>query len=151
MRNWIKFKRRLTKVFCLVEVGKTRRLYGKMETISVPFVTVNGHVERFVLPTGISEIKQHVREVSCYDRGMYSKHPDEIEWEEKKASWLSVANMSFITEFLSMCFLGRLLWLKKRQWLSRVGQICWKTFKGQTRHKIKVETISDSNTVKSFN
>jgi len=54
-----------------------RRLYGKMETIMVPFVTVNGIVERFVLPTGISEIKQHVREVLCYDRGVYSQHPDE--------------------------------------------------------------------------
>ena len=43
----------------------------------VPFVTVNGIVERFVLPTGISEIKQHVREVLCYDRGVYSQHPDE--------------------------------------------------------------------------
>ena len=41
------------------------------------FVTVNGHVERFVLPTGISEIKLHVREVLCYDMGMSSQHPDE--------------------------------------------------------------------------
>lgn len=54
-----------------------RCLNGKMNTILVPFVIANVHVERFVLPTGISEIKQHVREVLCYDRGVYSQHPVE--------------------------------------------------------------------------
>jgi len=31
---------------------------AKKETILVPFVTVKGHVERFVLTTGISEISE---------------------------------------------------------------------------------------------
>lgn len=125
----------------------------------MPFVTVNGHVEIFVLPPETTEIKRDVREklwygfvfsIPCWEpASRYSLGQSERKkWRVDQCA----ANMLFQTpERFEHVFWAFTL-VKKSNNFPEPSRYAGKRSKANwSMHKIKVETISDSNTIKGFN